>query len=268
MTLAVRDPLVRPKIRIAAGGAFVALLLVAAIGVHGAVIATAFVAGTAFARIVTAPVYEPIEVSVVDAIEEPEPPAPQPEPEIAPEPKEKPRRAKPPPPDPIDPAPPPPERKSEPRRIVGVSLSSTVRGEGPSFAVGNTRMGKTADVAEDPEEVKPLPEAEKVLPNRQATRVPGASAPVIKPKPIGGMREPPYPELYKARGLEADVTVRARIDRSGSVAEVEIVSPAAQPEFNRAARETASSQRFEPAMKDGAPIEWTITFTYRFRLVD
>ena len=57
-----------------------------------------------------------------------------------------------PPADPVDVAPaaePAPER----RRIVGISLSSTVQaGAGPSFAVGNTRMGETGAVAQSPKE--------------------------------------------------------------------------------------------------------------------
>ena len=64
MTLAVRDPLVRPKQRAGMSGALAALFIGAAIAVHGAVIATAFVAGTAFARIPALPVYEPIEVAI------------------------------------------------------------------------------------------------------------------------------------------------------------------------------------------------------------
>ncbi len=203
---------------------------------------------------------------------EPEPALePTPEPEPAPKPKARPR---PPPADPIDlpPEPTPPPKQDPPRRIVGLSLESTTEGAGgPSFGVGNTRMGKTERIAEDPTEAKPLEKpAQKILPvNRAATRIPTASRSVlVKPKPIGGMREAPFPDLYKAQGLEADVTVRVRIDREGRVSEAEVVSAAAQPEFNRVATATARAQRFEPATRDGQAIEFTITFTYRFRLVD
>ena len=270
--LKAKDPLVHEQAR--AGAVFAVLFLAAASILHGAVIATAFVAATAFARKERPRHFEQIEVAVIEQPIEPEPPPAQPEPQPEPEPQSKPKPKRTPPPDPIDipkeaPPPPPP---TPVRRIVGLSLESTVEGGGgPTFATGNTRMGTTARIAEDPNEAKPLPKpTEKVLPsNRIATRLPsGSRAVLVKPKPIGGMQDAPYPELYKAQGIEADVTVRVRIDVTGRVIEAEVVAPAPQPEFNRNAKETAAKQRFEPATRDGAPIEWTLTFTYRFRLVN
>ena len=272
--LKARDPLAHAKRGRGTDSLIAIAFIVAAIAVHGAVIATAFMAGTAFARREKPPELEAIEVEMVDQ-PPPEEPKIEPPPEEAKEPEpEQPKPKKEQPlPDPIDvkPEPPPPE-KEPPRRIVGLSLESTTDGSGgQSFAVGNTRMGKTEKIAHSPVEIETLPKpVEKVLPtNREATRVPTKTKSVlVKPKPIGGMREPPFPDLYQAQGIEADVTVRVRIDRAGKAIEAEVVSPAPQPEFNRAAIETAQQQKFEPASRDGQTIEWTITFTYHFRLVD
>lgn len=279
------DPLVHTR-RSNAGALVAAVFVASAIMLHGVVLGAFFAAGAVVSRfsVKNEVVDDRIEVAVVEPPPPPPPPPPAPPPEVEetqePEqkPKPKPEVVKPPPPDPIDipkePPPPAPEPKKAPRRIVGLNLESTVEGgSGPGFAVGNTRMGKTAEKAEDPTEAKPLPKPQKkeIPPpaNRAATRIPTKrEVKLVKPKPIGGMKTPPFPELYKAQGLEADVTVRVRIDATGKVTEVEIVAPSKHPEFNENAKKTARAQRFSPATRDGEPIEYTITFTYRFRLVD
>jgi protein TonB len=255
-------------------------LLAAAVMAHAFVLASFFAVGRSSSRLVPAPAAdERIEVAIVEPPPPPDeapppPPPPEPPPPEAPKPRPKPPPSEitpPPPPDPIDTDDPPPPDPKPQRRIVGLNLESTVAGNGgPSFAVGNTRMGRTERVAENPDEAKPLERPkEPPPPNAVATRVPTAAKSVlVRPKPIGGMSEPSYPDLYQAQGLEADVGVRVRIDASGAVVEVEIVSPSQHPEFNESARRTAMAQRFSPATRDGAAIDFTITFTYRFRLVD
>ena len=49
---------------------------------------------------------------------------------------------------------------------------------------------------------------------------------------------------------------------------VELVTPSPYEEFNQAARTAAEREQFTPALKDGEPVEYTLTYTYRFRLND
>ncbi len=226
----------------------------------------------------------PVEIEIVEASEpepEPEPaPEPPPEPEApSPPPKPKPKPAPEPPPEEAptpsaDPTKPkePPSEKPKPKRIVGLNLESTVSGgDGAAFATGNTRMGVTEREAEDPGEVEELgnDEPTQAGENRQATRIPAASGTgegIERPRFEGEKLKPGYPELYRSQALEANITVAVRIDEEGKVTEVDIASGSNYPEFEKAAIRTAKKQRFIPAKKDGRPIPWTLTYTYRFRL--
>jgi protein TonB len=80
--------------------------------------------------------------------------------------------------------------------------------------------------------------------------------------------KPPYPETLKAQGVEADVPVLVTLDDGGRVTAVKILKSSAYPEFDEAARRAALAEQFEPATRDGAPIPYTLSFTYRFRLED
>ena len=174
-------------------------------------------------------------------------------------------------------APPPQEKpKAPPVRVVGLSLDSTAEGgDGPSFAVGNTRMGETDKKAVAPKDVKPpSTEAPAVAApsgpaavNQAASRIPVAGVKIGLPK-RRNPKPPPYPAVLKTQGLEADVTVMVSIDASGKVATVKIIKEAPYPEFNEAARVAALAEEFEPATRDGVPMPYSLSFTYRFRLED
>jgi protein TonB len=208
--------------------------------------------------------------------------APEPAPEPAAEPEPAPESAPAPAPAPAPesapapaPAPAPAEPATPPPPVVGISLESTVSaGPGPAFAAGNTRAGATERQARDPGDIPtapPAPPAPEPAPaNRAATRIPGggaASAELVKPERLREL-EPEYPEALKAQGIEDSVTVAVKLDASGRVAGVEIVAPAAHEPFNRAALATARRERFRPARRGGRAIDYTLTFTYRFRLSD
>jgi protein TonB len=81
-------------------------------------------------------------------------------------------------------------------------------------------------------------------------------------------KKPAYPETLKSQGIEADVTVMVTLDARGKVTSVKIIKPAPYPEFNAAAEATAREEEFEPALRDGMPIPYTLSYTYRFRLED
>jgi protein TonB len=162
---------------------------------------------------------------------------------------------------------PPEPVKEPPPRVVGLSLESTTEGgDGPAFAVGDTRFGTTADRAAVPRpEGANAPAGAPAAGNRAATRLPAEGVKYTAPK-MKRKIEPTYPELLKAQGLEADVTVLVSIGAGGEVTDVEIVKGSAYPEFNQAARATALKQAFEPELRDGLPIPSTLSWVYRFRL--
>lgn len=266
-----------------------AVFLVVAVGLHVVILLAFFGASSVVAAFEKRPVKkdETIEVAMITPPPPPppapEPPPPAPEPEVAEKPKEAPKpKAEPPPPDPIDlpKEPPKPEpTKTPPRRIVGLSLESTVGGGegggGPSFAVGNTRMGSTEKVAQDAKDVQelkkdPTPPPPPPPANRVASRVPskGPDGPtLVKPKRKAPVK-PTYPETLKAQNLEADVSVEVVVGTDGKVKSARIIAAAPYPEFNEAALAAAKTEEFAPATRDGEPIEFTLTFTIRFRLTD
>jgi protein TonB len=222
-----------------------------------------------------APVRDEVKIEVRERPPEvkPEPPPPPPPPPVdKPIVRPKVPKALPPPE-----APPPKEPpKAKPLRVVGLSLESTNgMGDGPSFAVGNTRMGETDKKAVAPEAVPPPsveapPVAAPSGPaagNRVASRIPVAGVKYSLPK-RRSPKKPPYPSTLKTQGIEADVTVLVTISAGGKVTSVKLIKEAPYPEFNQAARQAALDEEFEPAARDGVPIPYTLSFTYRFRLED
>jgi len=215
---------------------------------------------------------------VVIEMRQPPPPPPPPEqkpppPPEPPAPVEKPVRPKvvakvePPP---STPQPPP---KAPPVRVVGLSLESTSdEGGGPAFAVGNTRLGETEKKAIEPKDVTPPPSGTSTLPAAGT----GRSNQVARHIPVDGItytkakrkveRKPPYPATLKSQGIEGDVPIMVTVDANGKVIKVKILKESPYPEFNEAARAHALSDEFEPATRDGVPMETTLSYTIRFRL--
>ena len=155
-----------------------------------------------------------------------------------------------PPPDPIDIPPQPTAEppKEPPRRIVGIDMESTmVGGAGPAFAVGNTRMGETSQVAQDPTSVEGL-------------------APTFAPPKRTRAPAPEYPPQLRASGIEGDVGLHVEIDASGHVARVSVSAPSDHDEFDRAAEAAANASAYEPATVNGVAVARAIDFTVRFRL--
>jgi TonB family protein len=252
------DPLQRPAAF--AGARVLALpgLLLAALLVHGGIgYGAAFLASLVAApqrpaqpgaaiRVVIREAVPPRPPEVEQTAASPAEPEPEPAPRAAPVREHRRRPAR-----PAGPAP--------ARRIVGLDLGSTVEGgSGPTFATGNSLDGATARRAAAPVAVGPAP------PNRAATTLgPGLS----RPRRLRAVR-PPYPAMYRERGIEDDVVVRVHLDDQGRVERVELVGPSIHQEFNRAARQTALRERFAPARRNGRPIPFALTFAYRFRLAD
>ena len=167
--------------------------------------------------------------------------------------------------------------KKPPPRIVGLSFESTVGegdGDGPAFAVGNTRLGETDKVAVKKEDVPkerpaPIHGTEKpTTVNQVATRIPSKGVTFTEAKYRGERIKPDYPPTLKAQGVEADVEVLVFIDAKGKVTNVKILHESPYPEFNEAAKKAALAQPWEPATRNEEPMSSTKKYSYRFRLTD
>lgn len=275
------DPLERRDSR--ASSALAAIrLVVAACVIHATVILGFALIGHLVGQQRT---YHPPEHLNVKIVETPPPPpvVEEPPPEVAPV---VPEFEAPPPPPKIEAAPkappkkpdtpsPTPEPEPAPRRIVGLSLESTVEGKGPSFSTGTSRMGQTESRASDPAQARrapgpqPAPAASTISGSAQraASHIPTRDTQFEKPRRLKPNR-PDFPAALKAQGIEGDVTVRVDIAESGAVTRVTVVQSSGYPAFDDAAKRAAASERFAPAIRDGNPVPFSLSYSYRFRIED
>ena len=72
----------------------------------------------------------------------------------------------------------------------------------------------------------------------------------------------------RAQGIEANVTVLVTLDETGKVTTVKVIVPSPYAAFNEAARRAALAEVFEPALRDGVPIPYTLSYRYHFRIED
>jgi TonB family protein len=284
------DPLERSESR-ALSAMSGARLLVAAVVLHGLVMVGFALVSRAVGEPRTIHPPERLQISIVEApralpLPEPEPPKEEapPVPEFAP--REEPKRAEPPlerAPPPPAPAPAAPPANKEvapapaPRRIVGLSLESTVEGAGPAFATGTSRLGATDKQAVDPDQAaQRTGTAAAAAPSgtptssgaqRAATHIPTRDAEWVAPV-RSSPSQPEFPPTLKAQNLEGDVVVSVDISARGDVTRISIVRGSGYPEFDEAARQAAKKERFSPALRDGQAVPFTLTYTYRFRIED
>lgn len=202
-------------------------------------------------------------------------PAPEPpKPEVKPEP-EKVVVSKLPPAPKIE-EPPKAEEKKPPPRIVGLNFESTVGegdGDGPAFAVGNTRLGETDKIAVKKEEVpkeSPGPvdgTAKPTAANQIARRLPIAGVTRIGPK-VKFAPDPDrfYPQNLRAQSLEDSIVVIVTISKEGKVTTVKVIKPSIYPEFNDAAKKLAMEIEYEPETLNGEAVETTLKYIVKFEL--
>ena len=67
---------------------------------------------------------------------------------------------------------------------------------------------------------------------------------------------------------EGNVAVMIRIAANGSVISAKVLKSSGYPEFDSAARAAALKEQFLPATRGGDPVEYTLKYTYRFRIKD
>jgi protein TonB len=275
----MRDPLERSDSALRSTLSFARLLIVAAL-LHGLILTVVFLGNAMIGKAATERPRDRMQVRIVPVDKKPPPPE---EPRL-----EEPKLAVPvePPPPPIEAKPkartkqppqavlpdpvsaPPVEAAAAPvRRVVGISMESTVEGgQGPAMAVGTSRMGETGDHGVDPKQASRAPVQEMPV-NRVSTRFADVEAPLVPPRRLAPVA-PGYPALLREQGIEADVVVVVSIGADGQVLKVEVANPAAQPAFNEAAISSAKRERFAPATRGGAAVPFTQRYTIRFRLND
>jgi periplasmic protein TonB len=160
---------------------------------------------------------------------------------------------------PLDPAVRPP---AAPVKVVGLSLESTSEAaHGPAFTTGDTLAGTTSTTA--------APRNGPADPPAGANRVArGALRPGSVLTPPRRLHEvkPHYPDARRAAGVEADVLLVVSLDAAGRVVSVTVGRSSGDAEFDEPARAAARQEQFSPALRDGAPVPTTFTFTTHFRL--
>jgi TonB family protein len=101
------------------------------------------------------------------------------------------------------------------------------------------------------------------------------SSPV--PVRVGGNIKPPtkvlhvaprYPDSMRDAGVEGTVPLEARIDRSGNVVSLRVLSAQVHPDLARAAMEAVQQWRFTPTLLNGQPVEIVMTVSIEFDLAD
>jgi len=170
-------------------------------------------------------------------------------------------KAAPPPAAPVAPA---------PVRVVGLSLESTSENAaGPAFAVGDTLAGNTSAIAAQPHapaaDPAPVTTPAPSGPNRVARGVPRAGSVYTPPRRLEEVK-PHYPDAKRAAGIEADVLLVVSLDEKGRIEKVTLGKSSGDPSFDEAARQAALKERFAPALRDGAAVPTTFSFTTHFRL--
>jgi protein TonB len=85
--------------------------------------------------------------------------------------------------------------------------------------------------------------------------------------PAGGYQvRPAYPDVARRMGAEGTTLLRIRILEDGAVGEVLVARSAGHPSLDEAAVEAVRRWRFEPAKRDGRPIQVWASLPIRFRL--
>jgi protein TonB len=90
---------------------------------------------------------------------------------------------------------------------------------------------------------------------------------IVPPKPV--QRDAPaYPPAVRALGIEGSVEVALTVLRDGNVGWVRVIRAEPRGYFEQAASESVRGWRFEPARRDGRPVECRMRTRLRFALTD
>jgi TonB family protein len=121
----------------------------------------------------------------------------------------------------------------------------------------------------DPSPVSPKPPAVGEVPLVPAPPAEPAYEAVIEPPKLvpESYVLPVYPEAARKAGIEGEVILDVTVNANGSVGAVSVREGIPEcPALDESAQEAVREWKFEPATKDGKPIEMTVGVPLRFRL--
>jgi len=149
------------------------------------------------------------------------------------------------------------ETPPEPTRIV--STENEVRAEAPATP-------KTKATATQLDAVEDLPSpAETTETTEAAATAADLSGEVDTPAQLLRLNPPSYPAAARRLGLSATARVKVLISIRGKVREAQIVGPPLGSGFDRAALAAVRRSRWQPAIRDGEPVESWSTLTLEFQ---
>jgi len=99
---------------------------------------------------------------------------------------------------------------------------------------------------------------------------PSSNQRCCQPTPMGGiealMENTAYPTLAQQFRMEANVTLKFRVDESGFVSSIQVVQSGG-PLFDESAIAAVENTKWSPALQNGTaiPISYSLPFEYRFR---
>ncbi|MGG5887911.1 energy transducer TonB [Falsiroseomonas sp. HC035] len=91
---------------------------------------------------------------------------------------------------------------------------------------------------------------------------------VRPPRQLGaGFNAPPaYPSASRMRNEQGRVTLMVEISAAGQVTDAAVQVSAGYPALDRAALEAVRTWRFEPALRDGQPVQFVTSLHISFQL--
>ncbi len=98
-----------------------------------------------------------------------------------------------------------------------------------------------------------------------AAATPASTGPVERPRPLADSSPAPqYPPAALRRGERGTVVVRVDVDANGMPGGVTLVQRSGSRALDRAAMEAVRRWRFQPATRDGQPVEGSLEIPFDF----
>ena len=124
------------------------------------------------------------------------------------------------------------------------------------FVIGHSVSQKPSELVPVSVEAGPSPECKSAEPRDPTKNRP--PRPVFHP-------DANYPESSRRSGVEGSVGIRLVVGVDGLPHDLKVVS-SVDKDLDAKALETVQQWRFEPALKDGRPVEWPLAVSIHFHL--